>query len=427
MRSRVSTAPSPLRIADFRKFWLARFTSVVATTGMVVIIAYQLYDVARSEYHMSIPQASLQLGLLGLVQFLPIFLLTPVAGVVADMFDRRKIAAGAMCIDLFIALGLGITTALEIHSLPLLFTFAALHGSARSFVGPAMSAIAPNVVPEAVIPRAVAFSAIAWQAGTVIGPASYGFLFAEDRALPYWISLALMIVAIASVMAIRSLPPPPPQARQTHPVRQIVRGFHFVWHERFLLGCITLDLFAVLLGGATALLPVFARDILHVGAEGLGPMRAAPAFGAAVVALALSFRPFGTNVGVKMLLAVAGYGAATVAFGLSGNYWLSLGFLALLGAADMISVFIRSSLIQLNTPDEMRGRISAISGVAVSASNELGEMQSGVAAAILGATGAVVFGGSAAIVVTALWAWLFPEIRHARTFAPHYRQREQVP
>lgn len=427
MRSRVSTAPSPLRIADFRKFWLARFTSVVATTGMVVIIAYQLYDVARSEYHMSIPQASLQLGLLGLVQFVPIFLLTPVAGVVADMFDRRKIAAGAMCIDLFIALGLGITTALEIHSLPLLFTFAALHGSARSFVGPAMSAIAPNVVPEAVIPRAVAFSAIAWQAGTVIGPASYGFLFAEDRALPYWILLALMIVAIASVMAIRSLPPPPPQARQTHPVRQIVRGFHFVWHERFLLGCITLDLFAVLLGGATALLPVFARDILHVGAEGLGPMRAAPAFGAAVVALALSFRPFGTNVGVKMLLAVAGYGAATVAFGLSGNYWLSLGFLALLGAADMISVFIRSSLIQLNTPDEMRGRISAISGVAVSASNELGEMQSGVAAAILGATGAVVFGGSAAIVVTALWAWLFPEIRHARTFAPHYRQREQVP
>lgn len=427
MRSRVSTAPSPLRIADFRKFWLARFTSVVATTGMVVIIGYQLYDIARSEYGMSIPQASLQLGVLGLVQFVPIFVLTPVAGVVADMFDRRKVAAGAMCIDLFIALGLGISTALEIRSLPLLFAFAALHGSARVFVGPAMSAIAPNIVPEAVIPRAIAFNSIAWQAGTVIGPASYGFLFAHDPALPYWISLALIVVATVTVMAIHSLPPPPPEARQAHPVRQIIRGFHFVWHERFLLGCITLDLFAVLLGGATALLPVFARDILHVGPEGLGPMRAAPAFGAAVVALVLSFRPFSANVGVKMLLAVAGYGAATIAFGLSWNYWLSLLFLAFLGASDMVSVFIRSSLIQLNTPDDVRGRVSAISGVAVSASNELGEMQSGVAAAILGASGAVVFGGGAAIVVTALWAWLFPEIRQARTFAPQYRQREQVP
>jgi MFS family permease len=415
-----------LRIADFRKFWIARFASVTATTGMVVIIGYQLYDVARSDYGMSISQASLQLGLLGLVQFLPIFLLTPVAGVVADMFDRRKVAAGAMCTDLLIACGLGISTALEIHSLPLLFTFAALHGAARVFVGPAMSAIAPNVVPAEAIPRAIAFNSIAWQAGTVIGPASYGFLFAIDRATPYWTSLVLMIVATASVMAIRSLPPPDPEGRRVHPVRQIIRGFHFVWHERFLLGCITLDLFAVLLGGATALLPVFARDVLHVGPEGLGPMRAAPAFGAAIVALLLSFRPFSTNVGVKMLLAVAGFGAATIAFGLSSSYWLSLGFLGLLGAADMVSVFIRSSLIQLNTPDDMRGRVSAISGVAISASNELGEMQSGVAAAILGASGAVVFGGAGAIVVTIVWAWLFPEIRHARTFAPQYRQREQV-
>jgi MFS family permease len=422
----VSTPSSPLRIADYRKFWFARFTSVIATTGMVVIIGYQLYDVARSDYGMSISQASLQLGLLGLVQFLPIFLLTPIAGVVADMFDRRKVAAAAMCIDLFIACGLGISTALEIHSLPLLFTFAALHGSARVFVGPAMNAIAPNVVPATMIPRAIAFNSIAWQAGTVIGPATYGFLFAYDRATPYWTSLVLIVLATASVMAIRNLPPPDPEARHAHPVRQIIRGFHFVWHERFLLGCITLDLFAVLLGGATALLPVFARDILQVGPEGLGPMRAAPAFGAAIVALVLSFRPLSSNVGVKMLVAVGAYGAATVAFGLSWNYWLSLGFLGLLGAADMVSVFIRSSLIQLNTPDDVRGRVSAISGVAVSASNELGEMQSGVAAAILGASWAVVFGGAGAIVITAVWAWLFPEIRHARTFAPQYRQREPV-
>jgi MFS family permease len=313
---------------------------------------------------------------------------------------------------------------LQIHSLPLLFTFAALHGSARVFVSPSMSAIAPNIVPDEVIPRAIAFSSIAWQAGTVIGPATYGFLFAYERAAPYWTSLALMVVAASSVMMIRTLPPPDPEARKAHPVRQIIRGFHFVWHERFLLGCITLDLFAVLLGGATALLPVFARDILHVGPEGLGPMRAAPAFGAAIVALILSFRPLSTNVGTKMLIAVAGYGAATVAFGLSWNYWLSLFFLALLGASDMVSVFVRSTLVQLNTPDDVRGRVSAISGVAISASNELGEMQSGIAAAILGASGAVVFGGGAAIVITALWTWLFPEIRHARTFEPQYRKRE---
>jgi len=193
-----------------------------------------------------------------------------------------------------------------------------------------------------------------------------------------------------------------------------------VRHERFLLGCITLDLFAVLLGGATAMLPVFARDILAVGPEGLGLMRGAPAAGAALVAAILSWRPLATNVGVKMLWAVVGFGAATIAFALSRNFLLSLGLLACLGAADMISVFIRNSLVQLNTPDTMRGRVSAISGLAISASNELGELQSGLAAGLLGATGAVAFGGVGAIVITAVWAWIFPELRKARTFAPTY-------
>lgn len=394
---------------------------------MVVIIGYQLYDVARAEYGMSIHQAALQLGLLGLVQFVPLFLLTPVAGVAADRFDRRKLAAVAMGLDLLIALGLGISTQLDLLSLPLLFFFAALHGTARVFVGPAISAIAPNIVPAAMIPRAVALNSIAWQSGTVLGPAAYGFLFASDAALPYWVSVALLAIATLGVLAVRSVPPPAPEARKAHPVRQIVDGFGFVWNERFLLGCITLDLFAVLLGGATALLPVFARDILQVGPEGLGQMRAAPAVGAAIVAVGLSIRPLARNVGVKMLLAVAGFGAMTIAFGLSRDFVLSLLCLALLGAADMISVFIRSSLVQLNTPDNVRGRVSAISGLAISASNELGEMQSGLAAALLGATGAVVFGGGAAIIVTVLWALLFPEIRRARTFAPQHRHREQVP
>lgn len=423
--SSLQAAPSsPLRIPDYRKFWLARFFAVLASTGMVVIVGYQLYDVARDSYGMSIAQASFQLGLLGFAQFLPIFLLTPISGVVADRFDRRKVAAIALATDVIVAIGLGIITTLEWRSLPALYIFAAIHGTVRVFVNPSMSAIAPNVVPANLIPRAIGFNSIAMQAGTIIGPAAFGFLFATHHAAPYWIAAVLMAMSALSLLAIRSLPPVPKDARKAHPLRQIADGFHFIWHERFLLGCITLDLFAVLLGGATALMPVFARDILHVGPEGLGQMRAATAAGAAIVALWLSFRPLASNVGVKMLVAVAAYGAMTVGFGLSRNFAISLGFLALLGAADMISVFIRSSLVQLRTPDDKRGRVSAISGLAISASNELGEMQSGVAAALLGATGAVVFGGGAAIVITLIWALAFPEIRRARTFAPRW---EPVP
>jgi MFS family permease len=422
----VTQPTSPLQIRDYRFFWLTRFASVLATSSMVVIIGYQLYDVARSDYHMSIRDAAFLLGVLGLAQFIPLMLLTPVAGVVADRFDRRLVGALAMSIDLLIAVTLAITTQMGLLSLPLLFGIAALHGTARVFVGPSVGAIAPNVVPAAMIPRAIAFNSIAWQAGSVAGPAMGGLLFAIDPSLTYWVAAALLGVACLSIAMIRKLPPAK-GARDVHPVRQIVDGFRFVWNERFLLGCVTLDLFAVLLGGATALLPVFARDILHVGPEGLGQMRAAPALGAAIVALWMSWRPLERNVGAKMLWAVAAYGAATLAFGLSRWMPLSLLFLALLGAADMVSVFVRTSLVQLNTPDEVRGRVSAISGLAISASNELGEMQSGVAAALLGATGAVVFGGAGAIVITVLWAFLFPELARARTFAPQYRQRVPAP
>ena len=413
---------SPLQIRDYRLFWLSRFASVIATTSMVVAIGYQVYDVARADYGMPIPQAAFLLGVLGLAQFVPLMLLTPIAGVVADRLDRRKVASLAMGIDLLIAVIMAITTAMDLLSLPLLFMIAAMHGSARVFVGPALSSIAPNIVPAALIPRAIAFNSIAWQAGTVVGPAMGGLLFGVNPAAAYAVSAVLLSAACITVTLIRRLPPV--RSNGARPLRQISEGFRFVWNDRFLLGCVTLDLFAVLLGGATALLPVFARDILHVGPEGLGQLRAAPAFGAAVVALWLSWKPLARNVGATMLWAVAAYGLATLAFGLSRSYPLSLLFLALLGAADMVSVFVRSSLIQLNTPDDVRGRVSAISGLAVSASNELGEMQSGIAAALLGVTGAVVFGGVGAIVITGLWAWLFPELIRARTFAPQYRQRE---
>ena len=418
---------SPLQIADYRRIWFSRFCSSLATTAMVVIIGYQLYDVARAKYGMSIAEASFQLGLLGLIQFVPLALLTPIAGVAADRFDRRKVAGFAALLDLVIAVSLALATRADAITLPLIYLLAALHGSARVFVGPAIASIVPNVVPARLMPRAIAMSSMAWQIAAVGGPAAAGLLFAQERDWPYWLAAVLLTLSAMTLFTIRPLPPTL-SAREVHPFRQIADGFRYVRNERFLLGCVTLDLFAVLLGGATALLPVFARDILHVGSEGLGLMRASPAIGAVIVASWLSWRPLARDVGAKMLWGVAAYGAATIAFGLSRNFALSLGFLAALGAADMVSVYIRNSLVQLNTPDEMRGRVSSISGLAISASNELGEMQSGVAAALLGATGAVVFGGVGAIVITAIWAAIFPELRRAKTFAPHYRSlREPQP
>ncbi|HMO68993.1 MAG TPA: MFS transporter [Novosphingobium sp.] len=417
----MSEPTSPIQIADFRLLWLSRFAQVLATTGMVVIIGYQLYDTARADYGMSIGQAAFQLGLLGLAQFLPFLALSPVAGVLADRFDRRYVGAIATAIDMGIALALAWITSQGLVTLPLLFLLAACHGAARVMASPALASIAPKVVPAPLMPRAIALSSIAWQSGSLLGPAIAGLLYAASPDRPYWTALALLGVSFLSLLAIRRLPPPE-GSRAVHPFRQIADGFRYVWNERFLLGCVTLDLFAVLLGGATALLPVFARDILMVGSEGLGIMRAAPGAGAAIVALWLSWRPLQKDVGVKMLLGVAAYGAATIGFGVSNHFVLSLAMLAALGAADMVSVFVRTSLVQINTPDDMRGRVSSISGLAVSASNELGEMQSGIAAALLGAKGAVIFGGAGAILITVLWAIIFPELKNARTFAPQYRE-----
>jgi len=418
----VDDPSSPLWIPDYRRFWVARFLGVASTVSMVVLIGYQTYDVARADYGMSIRDASFLLGLLGLAQFVPLLLLTPVAGYAADRFDRRKVAATANFVDIGIALAIAILTWREQLTLPFLFSMAALHGSARVFFSPAMSAIAPNIVPPKLLPRAVAMGSIAFTGGQVIGPAAGGLMFAAHASLPYFVSAGLLACTALLVLSVR--PIRAQHSSDLHPVKQMLEGLSFTWRDRFLLGCISLDLFAVILAGATALLPVFARDILHVGSEGLGFMRAAPAVGAGLVALYLSVRPLENNVGVKMLWAVAVFGAATIAFGYSRNFALSLGLLAVLGSADMVSVFVRSTLVQLNTPDQMRGRVSSISGLAISASNELGEMQSGIAAAILGATGAVVFGGAGAIVVTALWAWIFPELRLAKTFAPQYRQSD---
>ena len=415
----MSTPTHPLQIRDYRLVWLARFASVAATTAMVVVVAAQTYQIARTDYGYDTKQAAFLIGTLGLAQFIPFLLLTPVAGLVADRMDRRFVGAASSLLDLLVALSLIAANTLGVISLPLLFVMAALHGAARVFIGPAISSIVPNVVPAEILPKAVATGSIAWQSASVLGPALGGFLLARGDALPYVWSAILLAIAIVALLFIKPLPIKPKSTEP--PLRQISEGARFVWRERFLLGCVSLDLFAVLLGGATAMLPAFAYDVLHVGDEGLGLLRAAPALGAALVALFLAFFPLSRNVGPKMLWAVAIFGAATLAFGLSKSFPFSLAMLALLGAADQVSVFVRGTLVQLNTPDEMRGRVSSISGLAISASNELGEMQSGLAAGLFGAVWAVALGGVGAIVVTAAWAVLFPELRRAKTFAPQYR------
>jgi MFS family permease len=300
-------------------------------------------------------------------------------------------------------------------TLPSLFLVAALLGVARAFAMPAIGALAPNLVPIEVLPRAIATANIASRVGAILGPALGGYLYVLSPHAPYTASAALEAVALLSLITIRPIARSV-MNRTRNPWRQMVEGLGYVFHNRLVLGAISLDLFAVLLGGATALLPIYARDILHVGPAGLGHLRAAPAVGAVATAFWFSWRPLRRNVGIKMLAAVAVFGVATVAFGLSRSMPFSLACLAVLGAADMLSVYVRQSLIQLSTPDEMRGRVGAVSSLFVSASNELGEAESGFLAAAIGPVAAVVAGGVGAVAVTLLWAKWFPALRLAKTF-----------
>ena len=404
--------PEPLRIADFRALWLARLATTVAQMAMVIVIGWQVYDIARGT--MPIREASFQLGLIGLVQFVPLFVLTPISGWAADRLDRRHIGRAVILLEMLCALALFWATWRGFIDLPILFSIAALLGVARAFAGPAFSALAPNLVPRDLLPRAIALSSTAWQAGAIAGPAIGGILYDVTPHLPYAVSAILFAFSSVCLFTIGPIRRAPLQ--RGSPWRQMADGLSYVRGNRLVLGAITLDLFAVLLGGVTAMLPVYARDILHVGPEGLGPLRAAPAVGATLTAIYFSVQPLRTNVGVKMLAAVVLFGAATAIFGFSRSFPLSLAMLTVLGAADMFSVYIRQSLIQLHTPDAMRGRVGAVSTLAISASNELGEARSGFTAAWLGPVAATIAGGVAAIAVTLIWAQLFPQLRRAQTF-----------
>ena len=413
--------PDPLRIPAFRAYFLARWTSTIGQLAMVIVIGWQVYDIARQT--MSVTQAAFQLGIIGLVQFIPLFVLVPITGYVADHYDRRWVGRATIVLELGCAAALGWYASEGTTTLTILFAVAALLGVARAFSGPAFQAIAPNLVPREILPVAISLSSISWQSGSIIGPALGGYLYAVGPATPYLVSAALFVVAFAATFGIPTLPRPLID-KSTGFWRRTTEGIRYVRTNRLVLGAISLDLFAVLLGGATAMLPVFARDVLHTGAEGLGHLRAAPALGATITAIWFTFYPMKTNVGVKMLWAVALFGAATVVFGLSTSMALSLAALVVLGAADMFSVNIRQSLIQLHTPDDKRGRVGAVSSLFISASNELGEAESGLLAALVGPVVAVVAGGIGAIAVVAIWAWKFPELRLAKTFDPELPTRE---
>lgn len=435
-------AAHPFTIHNYRAYWIARFASTLASLSMVVVTGWQVYDVARET--MGVQRAALQLGFVGLAQFLPLLALSLVAGWVADRLDRRVIIRLGIALEVICALTLAGLTASDQITLPALFGVAALLGVGRAFVGPAQQALAPNLVPSQSLPTAIALGAVAWQVGSIGGPAMGGYLYAADHALPYQVSAGLFLLSLAMMMLVTPVPRTSIESADS-PFRQMIDGLHYVRRNRLVFGAISLDMFAVLLGGATAMLPIYARDILQIGADGLGHLRAAPAVGAVAVALVLSWRPLKTNVGGKMLWSVVGFGLATAIFGWAGplmTHWcgpamigsdfapavlVSLIALAALGAFDMISVYVRSSLIQLYTPDAMRGRVGAVSTLFVSSSNELGEARSGFLAALIGPVVATVGGGILAILVTALWARIFPELRRARTFDLPVTLAEPIP
>jgi MFS family permease len=406
-------ARHPFAYRDFRYYWTARICAMLAHSGLVVALGWAVYDEARLS--MGVRGAALRLGLIGLVQFLPMLMLSPFTGLAADRFDRRNVVRLALVGQLSCAAILSLMAFGPGAGLYTLYAIAACFAASRAFYMPAMNALPPALVPRSTLPQAIAISAVAGRIGGILGPVLGGFAYAVGAKWAFGLCATLLLAGLLLHLAIRPLQQQTPMAA-ARPLQQMLEGLRYVMSNRLLLGAISLDLFAVLLGGVTALLPIFARDVLHVGPDGLGQLRAASSVGALATAVWLSWRPLNKDVGVKMLACVALFGAMTVGFGLSRSMPLSLACLALMGAVDMVSVYIRQSLLQIATPDDKRGRVGAISSLFVAGSNELGEMESGLVASLIGPVGAVIMGGVAAILVAGLWAGLFPELRKARRF-----------
>ncbi|AGW95141.1 MULTISPECIES: MFS transporter [Cupriavidus] len=386
--------------AVFRRYWFARLCTTIGYQIFTVAVGWQMYDLTRDP---------LMLGMVGLVQFLPSVVLILMSGHVADRFDRRRIVRTCQSIEALLAGGMAVASLTGWIDSHHIFLFVALIGATRAFENPTLQALLPSVVTPRQLPRAVALASSAGQTAIIIGPAIGGFAYVAGPDVVYALSATLFTIAAVLVSGIRLR-----QAAQrlTAPVsvRTVFAGFTYIRGRPVLLGAISLDLFAVLLGGAAALLPIYARDILHTGPWGLGLLRSSPAIGALAMALWLARNPLNRRAGRIMFGAVALFGVATVVFGVSTWLPLSMAALVVLGASDMISVVVRSTLVQLDTPDDMRGRVGAVNSVFIGASNQLGEFESGVTAALLGPVGAVILGGVGTLLVVAVWMRLFPAL-----------------
>jgi MFS family permease len=407
------TAPASGRIAftypGFALFQFARFFIVLATEMQSVAVGWQVYEIRKRP---------LDLGLVGLAQFLPPFLLFLVSGHVADRYDRRNLIVVCFSGYTVCSMLLLLVTLRGPHSVYPIYAVLVLLGVVRSFSAPVSRAIVPQLVPEPHFPNAVAWASTVFQCATILGPSLGGVLYAAARgpAVVYALASSVGVIAVFATSQIKTQAKA--RAREPISLRTVLAGFHYIWREKLILGSISLDLFAVLLGGAVALLPVYAREILLTGPWGLGILRTAPGVGAAAMAVYLAHRPLRARVGETMLWCVAGFGVFTILFGVSRSLTLSLVALALVGATDMVSVIVRATLVQIATPDEMRGRVNSVDMIFIGASNELGQFESGLTAHWFGTVPAVVLGGAGTLAITALWAWMFPELRKAETLTP---------
>lgn len=390
----------------FMRMWFARLAGTMANQMLMVAVGWHMYDLTRNPW---------DLGLVGLYQFVPALLLTLVAGHVADRAHRGRIIAACMASQATVALiliaatqGWGAAGSASWASRDLLLGISVMLGIARAFQMPAQQALTPMLVPAAMLPRAMAFSSAGMQVAVIGGPALGGVIFVAGATAVYAACLVLFVLGGFLLARLRYDHIPPPREPVT--MRTLLAGADFVWRSKALLGAVSLDLFAVLLGGAVALLPMYAREILHVGPWGLGLLRAAPAAGALIMSTALTRWPLNRRVGHTMLGAVAVYGVCMIIFGLSTHFVLSLVVLGISGGADMVSVVVRQTLVQIETPNEMRGRVSAINSVFIGASNQLGEFESGATAAWLGPVGSVVAGGVGTLLVAASWFRFFPSL-----------------
>ena len=387
-----------IRYPNFLRFWSARVVGTCANQMLMVAIGWQMYDLTRSAW---------DLGLVGLLQFLPSLALVLVAGDVVDRHHRARIAAACVGTQAVVAALLALSPMAGVPQRSLLLGLSVALGVAKAFQMPAQQALVPLLVPAAALPRALALSSTGLQLAIVAGPAIGGLLYVAGAATVYATSALMFAVATGLFLAVRHADPPP---RERATLQTLLAGVHYVRGNPVVLGAISLDLFAVLLGGATALLPMFARDLLQIGPWGLGLLRGAPAAGALTLSIVLARWPILRSAGPKLLWAVVVYGLATAVFAVSTSFLLSMLALVLTGAADMVSVVVRQTLVQLETPDEMRGRVSAVNSVFIGGSNQLGEFESGATAALVGPVGSVLLGGAGSVVVAMLWWRLFPQL-----------------